>query len=81
MKKKLIAWLCVLAMLLCLVSFVGCKGGQTPEGNEPTDDPTPGPGEGGNPPANPEGPEIPAGPTVPDEVQGGNDPYVPDQEW
>ena len=77
--KKLIAWLCVLALLLCLVSFVGCKK-TPPEGGDESTEQTPGGNPGGDPGTGT--PETPGGPTEgPSEVQGGNDPYVPDQEW
>lgn len=78
--KKWIALLCAMALLLCMLTFVGCGGGEeTPEGEEPEVE-TPGgdtPGGGETP-----GGETPGGnPDVPKEEQGGNDPYVPDIEW
>ena len=86
MKKKLIVWLCILALLLSVLSFVGCKdknGNDGPEGGDPSTEQ--GPGTEGGGPTDPTEP-TPGGPgeeqnPTPDEVQGGNDPYVPDQEW
>ena len=85
--KRWIALLCVMALLLSMLAFVGCQNneGDTPDGETPGGE-TPGgetPG-GDNPGGGNPGGDNPGGdttPTVPDESQGGNDPYVPDIEW
>lgn len=86
--KKLICWLCILSVLLCMLVFSGCNeddvengGGEnppttegtTPEGTTP-EGTTP---EGTTPPeGTPPGGDPNAG-----VVEGGNDPAQPDQSW
>jgi hypothetical protein len=42
--KKLICWLCILALLLCVLSFVGCTDDEAEgEGTPPATDATPAP--------------------------------------
>ena len=42
--KKLICWLCILALLLCVLSFVGCTDDEAEgEGTPPATDTTPAP--------------------------------------
>ncbi|MBE6691298.1 MAG: hypothetical protein E7590_08505 [Ruminococcaceae bacterium] len=39
--KKLIVWLCVLALLCSLLTFMGCKPDEQPESGEQNGDSTP----------------------------------------
>ncbi|MBQ9099505.1 MAG: hypothetical protein IJY50_08790 [Clostridia bacterium] len=44
--KRFVLWLCILAVLICALTFVGCTDDEQPDTEEPAGDTTPSGGDG-----------------------------------